>query len=113
MNTAAGFIVRCKCAIARVDEMNEFVQAAFMGSYPHSPFERVEKEYYRGETFTRTVTYFHNADFRCLSCGYRFKIVEIRGTVKPEHKCDARCMASKGPTCECACGGKNHGGSWR
>lgn len=25
------------------------------------------------------------------------------------HKCGARCLASKGPVCECACGGKNHG----
>lgn len=25
------------------------------------------------------------------------------------HKCDARCMHAKGRTCECSCGGKNHG----
>ena len=24
-------------------------------------------------------------------------------------KCDARCMNAKGRTCECSCGGKNHG----
>lgn len=25
------------------------------------------------------------------------------------HKCDSRCMNSKGHNCECSCGGKNHG----
>jgi hypothetical protein len=27
----------------------------------------------------------------------------------PLHKCDARCMSAKGRSCECSCGGKNHG----
>lgn len=25
------------------------------------------------------------------------------------HKCDARCVNAKGHSCECSCGGKNHG----
>jgi hypothetical protein len=25
------------------------------------------------------------------------------------HKCDARCLNATGKSCECACGGKNHG----
>ena len=25
------------------------------------------------------------------------------------HKCDARCQNARGHSCECACGGKNHG----
>lgn len=25
------------------------------------------------------------------------------------HKCDARCLNAKGNSCECSCGGKNHG----
>ena len=25
------------------------------------------------------------------------------------HKCDARCQHAKGRTCECSCGGANHG----
>ena len=35
----------------------------------------------------------------------------IRGK-RTDHKCDARCMASTGPNCECSCGGRNHGASW-
>ncbi|CAM3410776.1 hypothetical protein KIPE111705_07095 [Kibdelosporangium persicum] len=26
--------------------------------------------------------------------------------------CDARCMNATGPSCSCACGGANHGGTW-
>jgi len=26
-----------------------------------------------------------------------------------KHKCDARCMNAKGTSCECSCGGANHG----
>lgn len=25
------------------------------------------------------------------------------------HQCDARCMNARGKSCECSCGGKNHG----
>jgi hypothetical protein len=25
------------------------------------------------------------------------------------HQCDSRCMNAKGKSCECSCGGKNHG----
>ena len=32
----------------------------------------------------------------------------LRGRVT-NHKCNARCLASKGFVCECSCGGKNHG----
>lgn len=27
------------------------------------------------------------------------------------HKCDARCLNAKGRSCECSCGGANHGAS--
>ena len=41
----------------------------------------------------------------CTATTYA-KIFKISLT---DHKCDARCMASKGHICECSCGGKNHG----
>ncbi len=31
---------------------------------------------------------------------------------KPRHECNAKCLASKGPACECKCGGKNHGSGY-
>lgn len=27
------------------------------------------------------------------------------------HKCGAKCQNATGPSCECECGGKNHGGN--
>jgi hypothetical protein len=33
----------------------------------------------------------------------------IRGTFSAAHRCDARCIYAKGPDCECACAGANHG----
>lgn len=35
----------------------------------------------------------------------------LKGTVNPAKECNGRCMASKGPSCDCACGGENHGSS--
>jgi hypothetical protein len=35
----------------------------------------------------------------------------VRGTFNPDKACNARCMGATGPSCECACGGANHGGN--
>ena len=45
-----------------------------------------------------------------LKCpaGHAVEFKAVRGTIT-EQKCGARCMSSTGPSCECACGGKNHG----
>ena len=46
----------------------------------------------------------------CHKCSAEMSFSAVSGEVT-EKPCGARCLASKGPTCECACGGKNHGGS--
>lgn len=46
----------------------------------------------------------------CHKCSAEMSFSAVSGEVT-EKPCGARCMASTGPTCECACGGKNHGGS--
>lgn len=33
----------------------------------------------------------------------------INGRFNAAKRCDARCIYAKGPNCECACGGANHG----
>ena len=45
-----------------------------------------------------------------LKCpaGHSVEFKQVRGTVT-EQQCGARCMSSTGPSCDCACGGKNHG----
>jgi hypothetical protein len=30
----------------------------------------------------------------------------------PSKRCDARCSTATGHTCDCSCGGRNHGGEW-
>lgn len=47
----------------------------------------------------------------CPRCAAPMMVQAVAGTVSPEHVCGARCLASTGPTCECSCGGKNHGKS--
>lgn len=48
---------------------------------------------------------------RCWTCKATIKVDSIRGEHSP-HACGAKCMSSKGPSCECACGGANHGKGW-
>lgn len=43
------------------------------------------------------------------ACGRTMTARLLRGHVSPDHKCGARCLASKGHVCECSCGGANHG----
>ena len=47
----------------------------------------------------------------CKSCGKPMWAHPVQGKISEKHVCGARCMASTGPSCECSCGGKNHGAS--
>lgn len=47
----------------------------------------------------------------CWACRRYFKIAGIDGKVGHQ-ECGAKCQGSKGPSCECKCGGKNHGMSY-
>lgn len=49
-------------------------------------------------------------DERC-ACGRRRLWASVQGRVGKQ-PCGGKCMASKGPSCECACGGANHGSSY-
>ena len=42
-------------------------------------------------------------------CGGEFWLQPVKGHMKPEVSCDARCTGAKGFSCDCSCGGKNHG----
>ena len=37
---------------------------------------------------------------------------EVKGTLKPEIKCDSRCTNARGHNCDCSCGGENHGSTY-
>lgn len=45
----------------------------------------------------------------CPACGALRLGRAVIGRVVETIKCGARCRASKGPTCDCSCGGHNHG----
>ncbi|MBB3752579.1 hypothetical protein FHT44_005091 [Mycolicibacterium sp. BK634] len=34
---------------------------------------------------------------------------QLQGRVNPDKECNGVCMGAVGPSCDCACGGENHG----
>lgn len=52
---------------------------------------------------------YHYGDGVCEDCGRAMTWGFLRGFVKPEIRCDARCTNARGFNCECSCGGENHG----
>ena len=48
-------------------------------------------------------------DADCPNCGTSVRGIRIKGILRPNKKCDARCTSAAGFTCECSCGGLNHG----
>jgi|SRR6185312_3079836 len=48
----------------------------------------------------------------CRKCGEPRYAKLVRGVVSTKHECNAKCLSSTGTTCECSCGGKNHGASY-
>lgn len=46
----------------------------------------------------------------CDQHGHKaFRLLEIKGTYNPNHKCNAQCRNAKRNECVCDCGGANHG----
>lgn len=63
----------------------------------------------------------HNGRYPVVECdcaiakfgaGWLVELQQVKGILKPNHVCNAKCTSSKGHVCECSCGGKNHGGSF-
>lgn len=48
----------------------------------------------------------------CPTCGKVMAYGMLVATVRAEVKCDARCAGARGHSCDCSCGGKNHGAGW-
>ena len=47
---------------------------------------------------------------RCPKCSCRMPRANVvHGVYNAQKKCSARCMGATGGTCECECGGTNHG----
>lgn len=114
-----GYMVRCKCSTARitvpavVEIKKERVRTGGIIGVPGSAtFEtrerRVRRPLFEGFDYLLTVM---QGCTRCDLCSRYFKVTQITGRTT-EHECNAKCLASKGPLCECACGGANHGGKY-
>ena len=41
--------------------------------------------------------------------GNHYSVKAIKGTYRPDVTCDSRCTGAKGASCDCSCGGENHG----
>jgi len=48
----------------------------------------------------------------CPECGQHVSGEAIHGVHNDAVPCTAKCVAALGPSCECSCGGRNHGASW-
>lgn len=53
-----------------------------------------------------------NHALACRGCGAARRAKVVAGRYNPKHVCNAKCLASRGFVCDCACGGKNHGASY-
>ena len=45
-------------------------------------------------------------------CEREVRFTSVKGRFNVAHKCDARCVNSKGHVCDCACGGQYHGSGY-
>lgn len=48
----------------------------------------------------------------CPGCGRKMEFSFLIATERLGVPCDARCTGARGHTCDCSCGGKNHGAGW-
>lgn len=53
--------------------------------------------------------YFRFPWANCPGCGFPREGKPIEGRLVPDHPCDRRCTGATGHSCECSCGGANHG----
>lgn len=85
----------------------ETVQLAWISTLDNREFERLFPgiKGRRSDSFSRFVGYLDNSTKHPVST---FRAVEFKSNPSL-HKCDARCQHAKGHSCECSCGGANHG----
>jgi hypothetical protein len=96
------FIFSCKCGVKALDYT---ATRHFVGE------DKWGAAIYTAPKYTREVDGVSrdiSADAWCEGCKNYRKSAKVIGR-KTDHKCGARCTASKGPNCDCSCGGANHG----
>lgn len=48
----------------------------------------------------------------CPSCHRAMNYNQLKATLRPDVKCSGICIHARGGTCDCSCGGANHGKGW-
>ena len=48
----------------------------------------------------------------CPTCGHAMAYGALVAMTVDAIPCDARCTGARGHSCQCSCGGKNHGRDW-
>ena len=48
----------------------------------------------------------------CRTCERPMHWGYLQAATRDDVRCDARCTHARGHSCECSCGGKNHGAHW-
>lgn len=48
----------------------------------------------------------------CDGCGKKMDYSPLSATLRPEVKCNGICIHARGGSCDCSCGGANHGTGW-
>jgi hypothetical protein len=108
MRRYVGRCQSCKSGVARdvVGYEQELVKTAGDGMYARAVRET---RFTAGEAQDGcSVSSVYGVRAQC-GCGGFVSLEAVRGTYKAGHKCDARCLNATGPSCECECGGANHG----
>lgn len=49
---------------------------------------------------------------KCRECDQTISLRPVLGKVNLKKDCDGRCMGARGFSCECSCGGRNHGAAY-
>lgn len=105
ISTTTAWMHKCSTCkgTRRVDWTHEYEQGS-RSSYDHKwTAEAVKVFHFWGAEFGRT-----KAPVIACTCGGTMGGRMIEASIS-DHKCDARCMNSRGHVCECSCGGANHG----
>ncbi len=97
----------CPCGAGRTS-------AILTERYPFGSTNRPDSENAKlGPVFIgRSARCLNDTCISCRGCGMNRAADPVRGRISLRHTCGAKCLESKGFTCECSCGGKNHGAGY-
>lgn len=107
VTSPARFIGRCKSCkgVARIEAPEVGRRKVSLGyGRTETRIDRVTPNGARVEGYDRF--------FLVCLCGRHVEFRKIRGVFSERKQCNARCMSSHGPSCECSCAGENHGASF-